>query len=185
MADEMQGHDGTKISGFVHGGENKPPRQCSNCIWMGMESCGNETVINDPEVPKNEDGRGIVDADDCCNSFQSKGNAIIYAVRHGETENNKEKKFRGWINSELTDQGIAEAKLARKFLQDKGIKEVFCSDLGRAVHTAKLVVPNISPEADKDLRPWDVGIFSGKPRDIYQSALNKYIDSPEVSIPDG
>jgi broad specificity phosphatase PhoE len=183
--DEMSGKDGTSISGFVHGGENKPPRECGNCIWMGMESCGNNLVILDPQVPKNKDGRGIVDSDDCCNSFQSKGNAIIYIVRHGETEGNKKKEFRGWIDIPLNDQGISEAKLARKFLEDKGIKEVFCSDLGRAVHTAKLVMPSKNPEHDNNMRPWDVGIFSGKSRDIYQSSLNKYIDNPDTPIPDG
>lgn len=185
MADEMEGKDGTPISGFVKGGENKPPRECGNCIWMGLDSCGQGQVLNDPLVPKNDIGRAIVDSDDCCNNFQSRGNAILYAIRHGETANNKEKKFRGWIDVPLNDQGIKEAKTARKFLEDKGIKEVFASDLGRAATTAKLAFPSINPELDKSLRPWDVGVFSGKERDLFQPALNKYIDSPETQIPDG
>lgn len=183
----MGGSDGTKQSGFVTEQENKGPRQCSNCIWQGMDSCGHPMVISDPELQDrmNDIGRIDVDPEYCSNYFQSRGNAIIYAVRHGETDGNKEKKFRGWIDVALNDTGIAQAKLARKFLADKGIKEVFCSDLGRAVTTAKLVMPTISPEHDKDLRPWDVGIFSGKERDIYQDSLNKYIDDPEKPIPDG
>jgi alpha-ribazole phosphatase len=186
MAGELTGKDGTAIAGFVTGKENKGPRQCGNCIWVGMESCGHLKMLSDPATPaRNELGRVIVDGDDCCDNFQSQKNAIIYAVRHGETDNNKDKKFRGWIDVPLNDTGIAQAKLSRKFLEGKGIKEVFCSDLGRAVTTAKLVMPNISPEHDKDLRPWDVGIFSGKERDIYQSSLNKYIDDPEKPIPDG
>lgn len=185
MAGEQSGHDGTSKSGFVHGGENREPRRCGNCVWFGMESCGNQLVMLDPEVPKNEDGRAVVDEDDCSNAFQSRGNAIIYAVRHGETSGNKNREFRGWIEVPLNGQGKSEAKLAREYLEDKSIKRVFCSDLGRAVDTAKLVMPSKRPEKDSKLRPWDVGIFSGKSRDVHQENFNKFIDNPEVSIPDG
>lgn len=185
MSGEMKGVDGTAKSGFVQNSENKGPRTCGNCVWMGMESCGNELVILDPEVPKNEDGRAPVDKDDCCNGFQSKGNAIIYAVRHGRTQNNKDKKFRGWIEVPIDSQGVKEGKLARKYLEDKGIKRVFCSDMGRAVETAKLVLPSKRAEKNPKLRPWDVGIFSGKERDAAQEIFNKFIDNPEVPIPDG
>ena len=183
---EQSGHDGTQISGYVHGSENKPPRVCSNCIWYkDDESCGNQLVLLDPEVPKNSDGRAKVDADDCCNSMQSRGNCVIYAVRHGEVEGNKQKKFRGWINSALTPQGKAEGKLAREYLADKGIKRVFCSDLGRAVEMAKLVMPDKRAEKDPTMRPWDVGVFSGKDRAENQEAFNHYIDNPDEPIPDG
>ena len=185
MAGEMSGSDGTKISGFVHNSENREPRNCGNCVWFADDgSCGNKHVLDDPEVPQ-KDGRAIVDEDDCCNSMQSRGNAIIYAVRHGETENNKAKKFRGWINSPLNAQGKKEGALARKYLADKGIKRVFCSDLGRAVDMAKLVMPSKRAEKDPQLRPWDVGVFSGKDRAETQEAFNHYIDNPEIPIPDG
>jgi broad specificity phosphatase PhoE len=186
MAGEQSGKDGTKASGFVHSSENRAPRQCGNCIFFCESGkCNNRSVIEDPEVPKNADGTAKVDADDCSDHFMSRGNAIIYALRHGETANNKQKKFRGWIDVPLNETGKSEAKEAREFLADKGIKRVFASDLGRAGETAKLALPSIKAEKDPLMRPWDVGVFSGKDREDTQDDFNHYIDNPDVRIPDG
>jgi broad specificity phosphatase PhoE len=186
MAGEQTGGDGTRASGFVHNSENRMPRQCGNCIFYDEnEKCSNRAVIEDPEVPKNGDGTAKVDADDCCNFFMSRGNTVVYILRHGETANNKNNLFRGWIDVPLNDKGKKEAQRAREFLADKKIKRVFCSDLGRTEATAKLAIPSIKAERDPQLRPWDVGVFSGKPRDENQEALNHYIDNPEKPIPDG
>lgn len=186
MSGEMKGTDGTRASGFVHASENPEPRRCGNCIWFkDDDSCGNQLVVLDPEVPKNEDGRAKVDADDCSNGYQSRMSAIIYAVRHGQTAANKDKKFRGWIDVPLDATGKKEARLAREYLSDKGIKRVFCSDLGRAIETAKLVMPSKRAEKDPTLRPWDVGVFAGKSREDTQEAFNHYIDNPDEPIPDG
>jgi alpha-ribazole phosphatase len=186
MAGEMKGQDGTRVSGFVRASENPQPRNCGNCVWYkDDESCGNQLVVLDPEVPKNADGRAKVDADDCSNGYQSRKSAIIYAVRHGETNGNKDKLFRGWIEVPLNATGKKEAQAAREYLSDKGIKRVFCSDLGRAQETAKLVLPSVKAEKDPTLRPWDVGMFSGKSREDTQEAFNHYIDNPDEPIPDG
>ncbi len=186
MAGEQRGGDGTKASGFVHNSENRMPRQCGNCVFYDEnEKCSNRAVIEDPEVPKNADGTAKVDADDCCNFFMSRGNTVVYILRHGETANNKNNLFRGWINVPLNATGKKQAQTAREFLADKKIKRVFCSDLDRAENTAKLALPSQKAERDPLLRPWDVGVFSGKSRDEHQEALNHFIDNPEVPIPDG
>ena len=187
MAGEMRGTDGTRISGLVTDEQNKPPRVCSNCIWVGEGSCGNSLVTLDPQNAHllNGDGRVKVEPNWCSNGFQSQKNAIIYAVRHGETGANKDNKFRGWIDVPLNDTGKKQAQEAREYLSDKGIKRVFCSDLGRAVTTAKLVMPSIKAEKDPILRPWDVGMFSGKSREETQDSFNHYIDNPDTPIPDG
>lgn len=186
MAGEESKADGTKISGFVHASENRPPRMCGNCVFYDEnEKCSNREVINDPEVPKNPDGSAKVDAADCCNLFVSRGNAVVYILRHGETANNKNNLFRGWIDVPLNSTGKNEAQKAREFLADKKVKRVFCSDLGRTVETAKLALPSKKAEKDPLLRPWDVGVFSGKPRDEHQDDLNYFIDNPEIPIPDG
>jgi len=185
---EQKGSDGSRQAGLVTDKSNKPPRQCSNCIWYYEDSCSNELVVNDPELVhlKMADGQRIhVEDEWCSNGFQSQGNAIIYLMRHGNTKNNKENLFRGWIEVPLDEDGVKQAKNARRYLAGKGIKEVFCSDLGRAVHTAKLALPSKSAEKDPLLRPWDVGMFSGKDRDTNQGALNHYIDNPEIPIPEG
>ena len=177
--------DGTKQAGFVRGGENKPPRQCGNCVWSGIGSCGHPQVVSDPELKTNDLGRVPVDSDDCSDFFQSRGNALIYVIRHGSTQFNEQHAFRGWINVDLDKKGKAQAKLAREFLADKKIKAVYASDLDRTVHTAKLVMPSKAAEKDNNLRPWDVGVFSGKPKERYQEALNHFIDNPDLDVPEG
>lgn len=183
----MKGADGTRASGLVTDEQNKPPRVCSNCIWIGMGTCGNELITGDPENAHllDKDGRVKVEPNWCSNGFQSQKNIAIYAVRHGETAGNKNNQFRGWLDIPLNAKGKKEAQGAREYLADKGIKRVFCSDLGRAIETAKIVLPSIKAERDPMMRPWDVGVFSGKDREETQEDFNHYIDNPEVRIPDG
>lgn len=187
MAGEQKGSDGSRISGLVTDEQNRPPRVCSNCIWIGMGTCGNKLITTDPENAYllDKDGRVKVEPNWCSNGFQSQGNVVVYILRHGQTIANREKRFRGWIDVPLDATGKKEAQTAREFLADKKIKRVFCSDLGRTVETAKLALPSQKAEKDPLLRPWDVGVFSGKPRDENQEALNHYIDNPEKPIPDG
>lgn len=187
MSNEMHGGQGTKQSGYVTEEINPLPRKCEACIFYSDDLCGNEVVMTDPELVqlKAEDGRIHVEDESCCNLYMSQKSALIYVLRHGETGANKDNRFRGWIEVPLNKEGIEAGKKARKYLAGKGIKEVFCSDLGRAVHTAKLAMPGKNAEHDKLLRPWDVGMFSGKDRDTNQGALNHYIDNPETAIPEG
>lgn len=60
----------------------------------------------------------------------------LYIVRHGETEWNKEKKLQGWQNSNLTEDGIASAKLLRKRLENINFDFVYSSPQTRAIETA-------------------------------------------------
>lgn len=65
--------DGTAVSGFVTGSENPPPRECGSCRWMAAGLCSHPQVMADSELDerKQVDGTIKVDADDCCNNFQS------------------------------------------------------------------------------------------------------------------
>lgn len=64
--------DGTDLSGFVTAKENKPPRECGNCKWMKDAHCEHPLVMIDPEVNGEQGKPKPVDADDCCDNFQSK-----------------------------------------------------------------------------------------------------------------
>jgi len=44
----------------------------------------------------------------------------IVLVRHGESEWNKENRFTGWTNVDLTPHGIIEAENAGLLLKEKG-----------------------------------------------------------------
>ncbi len=61
----------------------------------------------------------------------------IVLMRHGESTWNLENRFTGWVDVDLTDKGIAEAKQAGKLLKDAGFTfdVAYTSVLKRAIRT--------------------------------------------------
>src|SRR5205823_5581461 len=68
--------------------------------------------------------------------------ATIYLVRHGETEWNRIRRYQGWSDSPLTDQGGAQAKAIGRLLSklpEIGSADLVASPIGRARHTAEII----------------------------------------------
>jgi len=63
----------------------------------------------------------------------------IYLIRHGQTEWNKEKRFRGAFDVPLNDQGREEAACAAGALRDISLMRIYASPLSRAMETAQIV----------------------------------------------
>jgi 2,3-bisphosphoglycerate-dependent phosphoglycerate mutase len=61
----------------------------------------------------------------------------IVLMRHGESTWNLENRFTGWVDVDLTDKGVAEAKQAGKLLKDAGFTfdVAYTSVLKRAIRT--------------------------------------------------
>ena len=61
----------------------------------------------------------------------------LVLLRHGESQWNKENRFTGWTDIDLTLKGIEEAKSAGKSLRDEGFtfNIAYTSLLKRAIHT--------------------------------------------------
>jgi 2,3-bisphosphoglycerate-dependent phosphoglycerate mutase len=61
----------------------------------------------------------------------------LVLLRHGESQWNKENRFTGWTDIDLTEKGIEEAKNAGKLLKAEGFTfdVVYTSVLKRAIHT--------------------------------------------------
>jgi len=61
----------------------------------------------------------------------------VVMVRHGESEWNKENKFCGWFDADLSEAGVSEAVNAGKMLKEKGYEFdiAFTSVLKRAIKT--------------------------------------------------
>lgn len=115
------------------------------------------------------------------------GNAL-YGVRHGETELNKDDKFRGWSNISLDETGQAQAKAAGEFLKDKGITRIFSSDLVRARETAAIIAVELGITDIAfvpTLRTWNVGDFTGKSKADYADKIKHYLDNPDEEVPNG
>ena len=69
----------------------------------------------------------------------------VVLLRHGESAWNKENRFTGWTDVDLTDLGIQEAKNAGKLLKDEGFTfdMAFASVLKRAIKTLWLTLEEL------------------------------------------
>ena len=67
--------------------------------------------------------------------------SFLILVRHGQSVWNLEKKFTGWVNVDLTEQGKLEAEKSGNLIKDKNIKiNYYYSSLQlRANHTLKII----------------------------------------------
>ena len=63
----------------------------------------------------------------------------IYLTRHGSTLWNLEKRLQGSNDSELTDEGIFQAKLLAKRIKDLNISKIYTSPIKRAYRTAEII----------------------------------------------
>ena len=63
----------------------------------------------------------------------------LYLARHGETEWNIEARVQGWGDSPLTATGTRQAEALADRMAEIKLTAVYSSDLGRAVHTARIV----------------------------------------------
>ena len=90
--------------------------------------------------------------------------ADLYLVRHGQTELNVQNILQGWHDSPLTARGCEQALATRAAFEDRGVTfdHAYSSPLGRARHTAELIVGEGQPvELVDDLREWHLGSLEG------------------------
>ncbi len=72
----------------------------------------------------------------------------IVLVRHGESQWNKENRFTGWTNVDLSENGIQEALTAGKLLKDEGFAfdMAYTSYLKRAIKTLNNVLDSLDQD---------------------------------------
>ena len=87
----------------------------------------------------------------------------VFIVRHGESENNLNKLWTGWMDAPLTQKGIEDAKKASEYLKNITFDKIYSSDLERAQNTAKTALPNCIYETDKRIREVNIGSIAGTP----------------------
>jgi broad specificity phosphatase PhoE len=95
---------------------------------------------------------------------------VIYLVRHGQTEFNRERRIQGRFDSPLTELGVRQARAVAGLLQDL-IREpagwrIVASPLGRASATAAIVGQRLGlpVELEDRLREISWGEFDGRLR---------------------
>lgn len=98
---------------------------------------------------------------------------ILYLMRHGETLFNAQHKIQGASDSPLTENGIAQAKLAGRFLKDVTFDHAYCSTSERASDTLELVT-SMPYTRIKGLKERNFGMFEGEREAIH---LYKHFDT--------
>ena len=72
----------------------------------------------------------------------------IVLLRHGESVWNKENRFTGWTDVDLTENGVEEAKRAGRMMSEAGLSfgMAFTSYLKRAVKTLDVVLDKLDQD---------------------------------------
>jgi 2,3-bisphosphoglycerate-dependent phosphoglycerate mutase len=70
----------------------------------------------------------------------------LVIVRHGQSLWNKENRFTGWVDIDLSEQGLEEAKKAGEKLKGMHFDIAFTSDLIRAQRTLEIILKEIGQE---------------------------------------
>lgn len=100
--------------------------------------------------------------------------SYLVLMRHGQSQWNLENRFTGFHNIELSEQGIAEAKVSGQNLAKAGIKfdQVYTSTLQRAYTTAEIALTEAGQAGlmdtmikHDDLRERDYGDLTGLNKD--------------------
>ena len=80
----------------------------------------------------------------------------LVLIRHGESAWNKENRFTGWKDVDLSEKGRAEAHAAGKLLRDEGFvfDEAYTSVLRRAIRTLWIVLDEMDLMWIPETKSW-------------------------------
>jgi broad specificity phosphatase PhoE len=171
---------GTKLSGYSIQG----PFHCEDCIHREGNNCIHPVVLADPEF------ENPIDLEHgCCTYVRPEGHeAVLFLLRHGETEANKGDKFRGMEDFSIDQSGQAMARAAGQWLKAHAdIKILACSPLKRTKQTAGIVAQILGIKdvyIDKRLQPWNMGALAGKDKKENKDVVTYLVDHPAVKAPE-
>ena len=82
--------------------------------------------------------------------------AKLVLIRHGQSEWNALNLFNGWIDTKLSDKGVAQAKTAGQFLAKEGIQfdQAYTSVLTRAITTLHLALEETDQMWIPEVKSW-------------------------------
>jgi broad specificity phosphatase PhoE len=95
----------------------------------------------------------------------------LILVRHAETQWNREGRFQGHLDSQVTDEGIAQIQAVARRLQTANVDAVYTSDLGRSILTADRIARAVHAPVfvDARLRERNHGLFEGLTHEFARS----------------
>jgi broad specificity phosphatase PhoE len=116
----------------------------------------------------------------------------LILIRHGETDWNREKVFRGWRNVRVNTTGIAQADATADALADKVFEAIYTSPLKRSVVTARRIAKPHGVDLrinegfmDVNYGTWE-GLTASKVEASYAPLYRKWLETPgKVKFPGG
>ena len=82
---------------------------------------------------------------------------FLILVRHGQSIWNLEKRFTGWVDVNLTDQGKLEAEKAGNLIKDKGIAiDLYYSSLQKRANNTLKIIQNVIKDHKNFVRAWEL-----------------------------
>ena len=109
----------------------------------------------------------------------------LILVRHGQSQWNQKKKFTGWVDIDLTEQGKSEAESAGKLIKELNIEfdAYFTSVQKRAINTLKIILDILQKKNSEIKKAWELnerhyGALTGYNKD---EIIKKY-GSKQVQI---
>lgn len=122
---------------------------------------------------------------------QEAGAVILHVVRHGETEDNKYKKFCGWRETPLNETGKKQAEDFGNMLKEEKYDMIISSPLPRAKETAEIIAAKTGTEVQFDdrLKERNFGVIEGKSweeiqKDLPDVAVNNF-ENYQPDLPEG
>lgn len=91
-------------------------------------------------------------------------NRVVYLIRHGKIQQeDDQRRYIGQIDLPLTEEGIKQAQSLQKRFERADIGAIYCSNLSRSIHTAKIIagVRDIPVVAREGLREVSMGEWEG------------------------
>lgn len=110
-------------------------------------------------------------------------------VRHGQTDWNREQRFRGLVDLPLNETGIAQARRVAQRLQGLPIAAIYTSSLARTMKTAEIIAAphGLTPQPRIELLDFNYGEWQGKlPSEVDPALYALWRTEPDrVQIPGG
>jgi broad specificity phosphatase PhoE len=115
-------------------------------------------------------------------------NTKLYIIRHAQSQANHKRRCTGWLDVDLSDTGVSQAEMSRKYFADIKVDNVYASTLKRAYRTAHIIFGD-----DKKIKRMDefkelnVGLFEMKTHEELLTEFNdtykNWLADPTLSDP--
>ena len=114
----------------------------------------------------------------------------LILIRHGETDYSLEKRYCGFTDPKLNNNGMLQAEKLYPRLQKEKIDSIYSSNSMRALNFARIAFKDLDIENMPELKEMNFGIFEGLRHDdimkSYHKIYTSWIDNPfSIAIPEG